>query len=112
MEGTEREQIEDTLLQLMTRCRERAFCRYMKDYPEYKRLLKISCEADKNYYKMELTKQQREQIDFLLNSRADAADCELTLTYQAGILDGVHFLQQLGFLDMYVSDERWTGKEE
>lgn len=112
MEGTERERIEDILLQLMTRCRERAFCRYMQDNAEYKRLLKISCEADKNYYKMELTKQQREQIDFLLNSRLDATDCELTLTYIAGILDGVLLLQRMGFLDMYVSEDHWTEKEE
>ncbi|MCI9103021.1 MAG: hypothetical protein HFG47_06920 [Lachnospiraceae bacterium] len=105
MERTDKSTIGDTLMQLMTRCREKAFCKYMKDDPEYKRLLKISCEADKNYSNMDLTPEQREQIDFLLNSRTDAGECELTLTYIAGIMDGITFLRHMGFLDMYVSEE-------
>lgn len=94
-----------TLFQVASILRERAFCRYGKDYPEYRRLLKISCDADRGYYEMELTGEQREQLDHLLNSRSDASECELTLTYIAGFLDGIEFLRRLGLLDTYISDE-------
>lgn len=102
---TEKEQMENTLLQLATRFREQAFCRYGKDCPKYEKLLQKACEADQSYYAMELTSQQREQIDALLNSRAEASDCELTLTYIAGLLDGIRMLKESGFLELYVSDE-------
>ncbi len=104
MEGMEKGVLEDTLLQLATRLRERAFCRYVKDRLDYKELLQAACEAEKGYCDMELTNEQREQIDLLLESRANAEERELTLTYVAGILDGVAFLRKLGFLDMYVQD--------
>lgn len=105
MKQTEKSTLEDTLLQLAARFREQAFCRYVKDCPEYKRLLEIACEADKAYYEMELTDQQRELIDRLLTSRSDASECELTLTYVAGILDGIIFLRDFGFLDMYMMEK-------
>ena len=55
---------------------------------------------------MGLTKEQREQIDRLLEGREEAGEYELTLTYVAGLLDGVAALRELGFLDMFVT----TGK--
>lgn len=105
MKQTEKTKLEDTLLQLAAKFREQAFCRYVKDWPEYRRLLEISCAADRAYYEMELTDQQREQIDEILNSRSDASDCELTLTYVAGVLDGIIFLRDTGFLDMYMMEK-------
>lgn len=93
-----------TLFQLASIFRERAFNRYGKDYPEYRRLLKISCDADRAYYQMELTRDQRKVLDHLLNSRLEASECELTLTYISGFLDGIEFLQRHGFLDAYVSE--------
>lgn len=105
MKQTENHDMEDVLLQLAARFREQAFCRYVKNCPEYERLLEISCAADKAYYDMELTDEQRSQIDELLDSRSEASDCELTLTYIAGILDGIMFLRDYGFLDMYVAEK-------
>ncbi len=96
--------IGSTLFQLASVFRERAFKRYGKEYPEYRRLLKISCDADRVYYEMELTEKQRRLLDHLLNSRLEASECELTLTYICGFLDGIEFLQRHGFLDTYVSD--------
>lgn len=106
MEGTEKRMMEETLLQLATKLREKAFYRYVMDRPAYQELLQAACEAEKGYYDMGLTKEQREQIDRLLEGREEAGEYELTLTYVAGLLDGVAALRELGFLDMFVT----TGK--
>lgn len=95
--------MEETLLQLAARLREKAFYRYVMDRPGYQERLDIACKAEKSYHDLELTEKQREQVDLLLESREEAEEYELTLTYVAGLLDGIAGLQKLGFLDMYVT---------
>lgn len=103
MEGAEKRMMEETLLQLAARLREKAFYRYVMDRPGYQERLDIACKAEKSYHDLELTEKQREQVDLLLESREEAEEYELTLTYVAGLLDGIAGLQKLGFLDMYVT---------
>ena len=61
--------------------------------------------------KMSLTAEQRTLIDDMLEKRMDAAGCELTLTYMSGLLDGIVFLRDSGFLDMYMMDETLDGSD-
>lgn len=62
------------------------------------------CEADKQYVNLPLTEEQKEVIEKMLEKRMEANECELTLTYAAGILDGIMYLRNTGFLDLYVVD--------
>ena len=58
-----------------------------------------------------LTEEQKEVIERMLEKRMEANECELTLTYIAGILDGISYLRDAGFLDMYVVDSEEPSKK-
>ena len=70
----------------------------------HKEKVEAVCEADKQYMDLLLTEEQKEVIEKMLEKRMEANECELTLTYAAGILDGIMYLRNAGFLDMYVVD--------
>ena len=90
----EKEKLYDTLLQLGTALREKRAHVYGVGWELHKEKVEAVCEADKQYMDLPLTEK-----------RMEANECELTLTYAAGILDGIMYLRNAGFLDMYVVDK-------
>ena len=101
----EKEKLYDTLLQLGTALREKRAHVYGVGWELHKEKVEAVCEADKQYMDLPLTEEQKEVIERMLEKRMEANECELTLTYAAGILDGIMYLRNAGFLDMYVVDE-------
>lgn len=108
---TEDKKLEGTLFQLATAMREKRARIYPFGRDIYKNKMEIACEADHEYMKMSLTAEQRTLIDDMLEKRMDAAGCELTLTYLSGLLDGIVFLRDSGFLDMYMIDNASDGSD-
>ena len=101
---TEKEKLYDTLLQLGTALREKRVHVYGVGWDLHKEKVEAVCEADKQYMDLPLTEEQKAVIERMLEKRMEANECELTLTYIAGILDGISYLRAAGFLDMYVVD--------
>ena len=101
----EKEKLYDTLLQLGTALREKRVHVYGVGWDLHKEKVEAVCEADKQYMDLPLTEEQKAVIERMLEKRMEANECELTLTYIAGILDGISYLRAAGFLDMYVVDE-------
>lgn len=108
---TENKNLEGTLFQLATAMREKRARIYPFGRDIYKNKMEIACEADHDYMEMSLTEEQRTLIDDMLEKRMEAAGCELTLTYLSGLLDGIVFLRDSGFLDMYMMDEAPDGSD-
>ena len=106
----EKEKLYDTLLQLGTALREKRAHVYGVGWELHKEKVEAVCEADKQYMDLPLTEEQKEVIERMLEKRMEANECELTLTYAAGILDGIMYLRNAGFLDLYVTDEE-QGKD-
>ena len=100
MNGKER--LYDTLLQLGTVLREKRAHAYGVGWDMHRKKVEAVCEADKKYMDLLLTNEQKEIIEEMLEKRMEANECELTLTYIAGILDGITYLRDAGFLDLYV----------
>ena len=100
----EKEKLYDTLLQLGTALREKRAHVYGVGWDMHRKKVEAVCEADKQYMDLLLTEEQKEVIEKMLEKRMEANECELTLTYAAGILDGIMYLRNAGFLDMYVVD--------
>lgn len=105
MKQEEKAQIEDMVFQILNALRERSYAKYVLGQELYRKKVEIACEQNDRYGRMELTNEQREAIDGMLQARSDAADCELTLTYMAGLLDGMMFLRRTGLMDLYMQDE-------
>lgn len=106
----EKEKLYDTLLQLGTALREKRAHVYGVGWDTHRKKVEAVCEADKQYVNLPLTEEQKEVIEKMLEKRMEANECELTLTYAAGILDGIMYLRNAGFLDLYVVDEE-QGKD-
>lgn len=106
----EKEKLYDTLLQLGTALREKRAHVYGVGWDMHRKKVEAVCEADKQYVNLPLTEEQKEVIEKMLEKRMEANECELTLTYAAGILDGIMYLRNAGFLDLYVVDEE-QGKD-
>ena len=106
----EKEKLYDTLLQLGTALREKRAHVYGVGWELHKEKVEAVCEADKQYMDLPLTEEQKEVIERMLEKRMEANECELTLTYIAGILDGISYLRAVGFLDMYVVDSEEPSK--
>ena len=106
----EKEKLYDTLLQLGTALREKRAHVYGVGWDMHRKKVEAVCEADKQYMDLPLTEEQKEVIERMLEKRMEANECELTLTYAAGILDGIMYLRNAGFLDLYVTDEE-QGKD-
>ena len=106
----EKEKLYDTLLQLGTALREKRAHAYGVGWDMHRKKVEAVCEADKKYMDLPLTEEQKEVIEKMLEKRMEANECELTLTYAAGILDGIMYLRNAGFLDLYVTDEE-QGKD-
>lgn len=102
----EREFLENTLFQLLNILRERTHKKYVADFGMYRKRVETACAAEQAYRELDLGEEQREVIEQVLETRSDAQDCELTLTYVAGLLDGILFLRTAGFLDLYMEDYR------
>ena len=107
----EKEKLYDTLLQLGTALREKRAHVYGVGWELHKEKVEAVCEADKQYMDLPLTEEQKEVIERMLEKRMEANECELTLTYIAGILDGISYLRAVGFLDMYVVDSEELSKK-
>ena len=100
----EKEKLYDTLLQLGTALREKRVHVYGVGWDLHKEKVEAVCEADKQYMDLPLPEEHKKTIERMLEKRMEANECELTLTYIAGILDGISYLRAAGFLDMYVVD--------
>ena len=100
----EKEKLYDTLLQMGTALREKRAHVYGVGWELHKEKVEAVCAADKKYMDLPLTEEQKAVIERMLEKRMEANECELTLTYAAGILDGIMYLRNAGFLDMYVVD--------
>ena len=100
----EKEKLYDTLLQLGTALREKRVHVYGVGWDLHKEKVEAVCEADKQYMDLPLPEEHKKTIERMLEKRMEANECELTLTYAAGILDGIMYLRNAGFLDMYVVD--------
>ena len=100
----EKENLYDTLLQLGTALREKRVHVYGVGWDLHKEKVEAVCAADKKYMDLPLPEEQKAVIERMLEKRMEANECELTLTFVAGILDGITFLRELGFLDMYIMD--------
>ena len=100
----EKEKLYDTLLQLGTALREKRAHAYGVGWDMHRKKVEAVCEADKKYMDLPLPEEHKETIERMLEKRMEANECELTLTYAAGILDGIMYLRNAGFLDMYVVD--------
>ena len=100
----EKEKLYDTLLQLGTALREKRVHVYGVGWDLHKEKVEAVCAADKKYMDLPLPEEQKAVIERMLEKRREANECELTLTFVAGILDGITFLRELGFLDMYIMD--------
>ena len=107
----EKEKLYDTLLQLGTALREKRAHAYGVGWDTHRKKVEAVCEADKQYMDLPLTEEQKEVIERMLEKRMEANECELTLTYVAGILDGISYLRDAGFLDMYVVDSEEPSKK-
>ena len=101
---TEKEKLYGTLLQLGTALREKRVHVYGVGWDLHKEKVEAVCEADKQYMDLPLPEEHKKTIERMLEKRMEANECELTLTYIAGILDGISYLRAVGFLDMYVVD--------
>lgn len=100
----EKEKLYDTLMQLGTALREKRAHVYGVGWDMQRKKVEAVCEADKQYMDLSLTEEQKAVIERMLEQRMEANECELTLTYATGILDGITYLRNAGFLDMYVMD--------
>ena len=107
----EKEKLYDTLLQLGTALREKRVHVYGVGWDLHKEKVEAVCEADKKYMDLPLPEEHKETIERMLEKRMEANECELTLTYIAGILDGISYLRDAGFLDMYVVDSEEPSKK-
>ena len=107
----EKEKLYDTLLQLGTALLEKRAHAYGVGWDMHRKKVEAVCEADKQYMDLPLTEEQKEVIERMLEKRMEANECELTLTYVAGILDGISYLRDAGFLDMYVVDSEELSKK-
>ena len=107
----EKEKLYDTLLQLGTALREKRAHAYGVGWDTHRKKVEAVCEADKQYMDLPLTEEQKEVIERMLEKRMEANECELTLTYVAGILDGISYLRDAGVLDMYVVDSEEPSKK-
>jgi len=105
MTEKEKMRLDDLLLQIVTLLREKRMETYDFARDIYQNKMEKACAADQMYMKMDLSEEQRSVIDELLELRSDAETCELTITYVAGLLDGIVFLRDVGFLDVYISDD-------
>lgn len=104
MKQEEKALIEDVVFHVLNVLRERSYAKYVLGQELYRKKVEIACEWNDRYEQMELADEQREIIEHMLQTRSDAADCELTLTYMAGMLDGVMFLRRAGLLDLYMEE--------
>jgi len=104
MTEKEKARLDDTLMQLMTEFRERRVKEHSFAKMIYQEKMEAACAADEDYVLLDLTEEQRQTIDHMLELKFDASVCELTITYVAGLLDGIVFLRDSGFLDMHISD--------
>ena len=104
MKQEEKALIEDVVFHVLNVLRERSYAKYVLGQELYRKKVEIACEWNDRYEQMELADEQREIIEHMLQARSDAADCELTLTYMAGLLDGVMFLRRAGLLDLYMEE--------
>lgn len=91
----EKEKLYNTLLQLGTALREKRAHVYGVGWDLHKEKVEAVCEADKKYMELLLTNEQKEVIEEMLEKRMEANECELTLTFVAGILDGITFLREI-----------------
>lgn len=106
MTEKEKMRLEDTLLQLGMIIREKSIQKY--DFGRiYRAKLDESLKAETKYMKMQsqLTEEQEQIIEDMLDFRTEVAGYELTINYLAGLLDGIVFLRDSGLLDMYIMDE-------
>lgn len=106
---SEKEKLQDTLLQLATALREKRARAYGVGWDLHRKKVEEACEADKRFMELSLTEEQREVVEEMSEKRAEANECELTLTYVAGVLDGITLLRNIGFLDMHVLEDEQKG---
>lgn len=104
MRQEEKGRFEDLTFQVLNALRERSYAKYVLGQERYRKKVDAACEQNDKYEHLELTDEQRAVIDRMLQARSDAADCELTLTYMAGLLDGVMFLRRAGLLDLCMEE--------
>ncbi len=112
MTEKEKAKLDDTLMQLMTEFREKRVKKYDLAKKLYREKMEKACAADADYMLLGLTDNQRQVIDHMLDLRSEAGICELTITYMAGLLDGIVFLKDLGFLDMHILEENEEAEDE
>ena len=62
----------------------------------HKEKVEAVCEADKKYMDLPLPEEHKETIERMLEKRMEANECELTLTYIAGIWMGFHICEMPG----------------
>ena len=108
MKADDRKLVENTILQLATVLREKAYARYVLNREDYQREMEEFCAKDEEYMRLELTEQQRKVIDDMLDRREDATDRELTWSYLVGMLDVLVFLRKTGFLEMVLREDEQT----
>ena len=105
MKQDERKVLEDTVFQLMNALRERTHKKYVAGYGPYRKRVETACRAEQEYRAMGLEEDRRKVMDHVLETRSEVEDCELTLTYVAGILDSLLILRAAGFLDLYMRED-------
>lgn len=99
MEIKMNETMEKTMFCIATAMREQAAMKYVLPYPKRKELMELACTEESRYMEMDLTDEQRQIIDHVLEMREEVSQIDLTMTYLAGMLDSIEFLGQAGFLD-------------
>lgn len=100
------EKMKDTLWQLATTLRDNAAKKYDATDARYRQLVEAACEAYTAYTALALDERQRVCIDDVLECRQEVNEYQLTMIYLAGLLDGIDFLREGGFLDLYIMDDQ------
>lgn len=106
MKQNEKDRLEDTVFQFFNVLRERSYTKFVLWQDRYREKVDAACEQNARYDALDLTDEQRAVIEEMLQARSDVSDCELTLTYMAGLLDCLLFLRRIGLLDLYMDESK------
>lgn len=106
MKQEEKDRLEDTVFQFLNVLRERSYSKYVLWQDSYREKVDAACRENARYEKLDLTAEQRAVIEEMLQIRSEVTDCELTLTYMAGLLDCLMFLRRSGLMDLYMEESK------
>lgn len=102
---TEDQKMEDILFRLAIVLREKRARLYPYGRDIYKNKRETACEADHEYMGLNITEEQRMLWMTCWNNAWMRPNVSLHGSICPGLLDGIAFLRDFGFLDMYITED-------